>query len=189
MADRFPQERNRRQAVVLADQVPTPGLVGPWSPMPTTVEEALNQLVVATAPVVLAVLGPDVTGGGFGAASWAPGNWIGTNSVASFAALASPDLVGGYVAQTNEVIEQITVSAATGPSAASTLWIWVRPAGGVFADVLHAIPIGLGAKETYHTTPLALSQGDAVAFYLDIADPIWSVFGGAITITGLRRPS
>ena len=185
--DRYPQERNPKAPT--AAQVPTPGLVGPWSPVPTNVADALNQLVVQTSPVVLAQLGPDVTGGGFGAASWAPGNWIGTNSVGSFAAITSPELVGGYVAQTNEVIEQITVSAATGPSAASTLWIWVRPAGGVFADVLHAIPIGLGAKETYHTTPLALSQGDAVAFYLDIADPIWSVFGGAITVTGLRRPS
>ena len=188
MADRYPQERNRKQTVVLADQVPTPGLVGPWSPMPTTVEEALNQLVVATAPVVLAVLGPDVTGGGFGAASWVPGNFIGTNTVASFTALGTPDYVGGYVAQTDEVIEQITISSLTGPSAASTVWIWKRPAGGVFADTLVSIPVPLGAAETYYTTPLTLNQGDALAFVLDAGDPVWSV-NGAITITGLRRPN
>ena len=188
MADRYPQERNRKQTVVLADQMPTPGLVGPWSPMPTTVEEALNQLVVATAPVVLAVLGPDVTGGGFGAASWVPGNFIGTNTVASFTAFGSPDIVGGYIAQRDEVIEQITISSLTGPSAASTVWIWKRPAGGVFADTLVSIPVLLGAAETYYTTPLTLNQGDALAFVLDAGDPVWSV-NGAITITGLRRPN
>lgn len=189
MADRYPQERNRKQAVVLADQVPTPGLVGPWSPVPTTVEDALNQLVLTTAPVVLAVLGPDVTGGGFGITSWVPGNFVGTNTAGSFTALAVPDYVGGYVAQTDEVIEQITISAPAGPSAASTLWIWTRPAGGTFADTLQAIPVALGAKETYYTTtPLDLTQGDAVAFLLDAGDPVWSV-DGAIVITGLRRPN
>ena len=87
--DKYPQERNAK---------------------------ALNQLVVATAPVVLAVLGPDVSGGGFGAASWVPGNFIGTNTVASTTG-GTPDYVGGYVAQTDEVIEQITISSLTGPSA------------------------------------------------------------------------
>ena len=188
MGDRLPQERNPKPSVVQASQVITPGLVGPWSPVPTTVEEALNQLVVATAPVVLAVLGPDVTGGGFGAASWLPGNFIGTNTVASFTALGIPDYVGGYVAQTDEVIEQITVSSWTGPSAASTIHIHVQPAGGAFADTLQTISIGLGATETYYTTPLALNQGDKVAFELDAFDPVWSV-NGAITITGLRRPN
>lgn len=185
--DKYPQERNAKAPT--AAQVPTPGLVGPWSPMPETVEDALNQLVLTTAPVVLAVLGPDVTGGGFGITSWVPGNFVGTNTAGSFTALAVPDYVGGYVAQTDEVIEQITISAPAGPSAASTLWIWTRPAGGAFADTLQAIPVALGAKETYYTTtPLDLTQGDAVAFLLDAGDPVWSV-DGAIVITGLRRPN
>ena len=158
--DRYPQERNPK---------------------------LLNQLVVATAPVVLAVLGPDVNGGGFGAASWVPGNFIGTNTVASTTG-GTADYVGGYVAQTDEVIEQITISSLTGPSAASTVWIWKRPAGGVFADTLISIPVLLGAAETYYTTPLTLNQGDALAFLLDAGDPVWSV-NGAITITGLRRPN
>ena len=187
--DRYPQERNPKLPVAqTAATVPTPGLVGPWSPVPTNVEQALNQLVLKTDHVVLAVLGPDVTGGGFGAASWLPGNFIGTNTVASFTALGIPDYVGGYVAQADEVIEQITISAWQGPTAASTVQVWVKPAGGVFADAVHPIAVALGATETYNTTPLALNQGDTVAFQLDAGDPVWSV-NGAITITGLRRPN
>lgn len=182
--DRFPQERNPRQT---ASQVVTPGLIGPWNPPPVNVDEALEQLIARPHEVVLAHLGPDVTGGGFGDASWVPGNWIGTNSIASFTAIAMPDQAGGYVAQTDEEIVQISITAPNGPTAASTVWIWVRPAGGVFADIAHAIPIALGAKETFHTTPLTLNQGDAVAFYLDAGDPIWSVFGSGIIIKGRRR--
>ena len=139
-------------------------------------------------PVLLAQLGPDITGGGFGSATWAAGNWIGTHTVGSFVAFGSPDIVGGYIAQQDEVIEQITITSLTGPSAASTVWIWKRPAGGVFADTLVSIPVLLGAAETYYTTPLTLNQGDALAFVLDAGDPVWSV-NGAITITGLRRPN
>lgn len=182
--DRYPQERNSKQT---ASQVITPGLIGPWSPAPANVDEALEQLIARPHEVVVAHLGPDVTGGGFGAASWVPANWIGTNSVASFSGTGSPDQVGGYVAQTNEEIVQISITAPTGPTVASTVWIWVRPAGGVFADIAHAIPIALGAKETFHTTPLTLNQGDAVAFYLDPGDLTWSVFGSGIIIKGRRR--
>lgn len=182
--DRYPQERNPR---ITANQVPTPGLIGPWSPAPANVDEALEQLIARPHEVVLAHLGPDVTGGGFGTSSWVPSNWIGTDSVGRFSATGSPDLVGGYVAQVNETLIQISITAPTGPSAASTVWIWVRPAGGVFADIAHAIPISLGATETFHTTPLTLNQGDAVAFYLDAGDPIWAVFGAGIIIKGRRK--
>jgi len=188
--DRYPQERNPKLPVAqTAATVPTPGLVGPWSPVPTNVEQALNQLVLETDHVVLAQLGPDVSGGGggFGTSSWVPANYIGTYSVGAFTAIGNPEHVGGYIAQADEVIEQITISAWQGPTAASTVHVWVKPAGGVFADAVHPIAVALGATETYNTTPLALNQGDTVAFQLDAADPIWSVFGSGLTISGLRR--
>lgn len=186
--DRYPQERNPKLPVAqTAATVPTPGLVGPWSPVPTNVEQALNQLVLETDHVVLAQLGPDVSGGGFGTSSWVPANYIGTYSVGSFTAIGSPELVGGYIAQADEVIEQITISAWQGPTAASTVQVWVKPAGGVFEDAVHPIAVALGATETYNTKPLALKQGDTVAFQLDAADPIWSVFWSGLTISGLRR--
>jgi hypothetical protein len=96
-------------------------------------------------------------------------------------------LCGGYVAQTDEVIEQITVSSWTGPSAASTIHIHVQPAGGAFADTLQTISVGLGVTETYYTTPLALNQGDKVAFELDIGDPICAVILLAIMLFSAIR--
>lgn len=186
--DRYPQERNRQQEVVLADQVPTPGLVGPWSPAPANVDAALEQLIARPHEVVLAQVGPDITGFGFGVATWPPGNWIGTNTTSSFTGVGSPDFVGGYIAQTNEILTQLSVTASDGPAAASTIWVWVKPSGGVFADIAHAIPIALGAKATFHTTPVVLNQGDAIAFLLDAGDPAW-VVGAAITIKGRRIES
>lgn len=159
--DRYPQERNPKLPVA--------------------------QTVLETDHVVLAQLGPDVSGGGFGTSSWVPANYIGTYSVGAFTASGNPEHVGGYIAQADEVIEQITISAWQGPTAASTVHVWVKPAGGVFADAVHPIAVALGATETYNTTPLALNQGDTVAFQLDAADPIWSVFGSGLTISGLRR--
>ena len=187
MGDRLPQERNPKPGVVQASQVPTPGLIGPWSPVPVTVEAALNQLILVPQPVLLGQLGPDIVGGGFGSATWVNGAFVGTYTAGFGSALGSAVLCGGYVAQTDEVIEQITVSSWTGPSAASTIHIHVQPAGGAFADTLQTISVGLGATETYYTTPLALNQGDKVAFELDVGDPIWSVFASGITLYGLRR--
>ena len=187
MGDRLPQERNPKPSVVQASQVPTPGLVGPWLPVPANVEDALNQLILVPQPVLLGQLGPDIVGGGFGSANWINGAFVGTYTAGFGSALGSAVLCGGYVAQTDEVIEQITVSSWTGPSAASTIHIHVQPAGGAFADTLQTITVGLGATETYYTTPLVLNQGDKVAFELDVADPVWSVFASGISLYGLRR--
>ena len=187
MADRYPQERNPKPGVVQASQVPTPGLVGPWLPVPANVEAALNQLILVPQPVLLGQLGPDIVGGGFGSANWINGAFVGTYTAGFGSALGSAVLCGGYVAQTDEVIEQITVSAWTGPSADSKIHIHVQPAGSAFADTGQTISVGLGATETYYTTPLALNQGDKVAFELDAGDPIWSVFASGITLYGLRR--
>ena len=187
-ADRFSQERNPPPTTApTAATVPTPGLVGPWSPVPATVEAALNQLILVPHPVLLGQLGPDIVGGGFGSANWINGAFVGTYTAGFGSALGSAVLCGGYVAQTDEVIEQITISSWTGPSAASTIHIHVQPAGGAFADTLQTITVGLGATETYYTTPLVLNRGDKVAFELDVADPVWSVFASGISLYGLRR--
>ena len=138
-------------------------------------------------PVLLAQLGPDITGGGFGSATWAAGNWIGTHTVGSFVAFGSPDIVGGYIAQQDEVIEQITLYAINGPSAQSTVAIWKKPTGGPFADTLQAITVPLGAERTYYTTPLSLTKGDVLAFYLDAGDPDWVVPTSGLVVWGLRR--
>jgi len=73
MGDRLPQERTPKQVTQTASTVPTPGLVGPWSPVPSDVEEALNQLILVPQPVLLGQLGPDIIGGGFGSANWVNG--------------------------------------------------------------------------------------------------------------------
>ena len=187
MGDRLPQERNPKPSVVLASQVPTPGLVGPWSPVPATVEAALNQLILVPQPVLLGQLGPDIVGGGFGSANWINGAFVGTYTAGFGSSLGSAVLCGGYVAQTDEVIEQITISSWTGPSADSKIHIHVQPAGSAFADTGQTISVGLGVTETYYTTPLELKQGDKVAFELDVADPVWSVFASGISLYGLRR--
>ncbi len=158
----------------------TPGGVWVWNGVAWLPERI-------TSPVELATLGPDLTGASFGATQWDPGNFIGLWSRGQPFATGVPALLGGYCAQEDEDLLQITVAADNAaPVGDAVINVWIKPSGGVFSFAGYSFTVPAGEDFFATTVPLALNLGDRVAFELDAASAVWSLDLAAITISALR---